>query len=86
MEKVVIIGVLLVNRTSTASKFQEVITKHGCSIKTRIGLHTVTTEKCSTEGVILLETTGTEQEIKELEDSIKTVPGAQVQKMIFNVE
>ena len=86
MEKITVLGVLLTNRTNTSPKFQEVITKHGCKIKTRIGLHSVTQNKCSTNGVILLEVIGDEAETAALESDIKAIPGTQIQKICFDVD
>jgi len=84
MGKTIILGILLTNRVSTSPAFQEIISKHGCSIKTRIGLHTVSDNVCSPDGVILLELYGDDEETAALEEAIKTIPGADVQKMVFN--
>lgn len=87
MEKTTILGVLLQNRTNTATTFQEVISRHGCKIKTRIGLHNVSSTSCSTDGVILLEVLGEDDEITSLIEDIKaTIPNAQVQQMTFCAE
>ena len=83
MAGVNILGVLLTGRNNSATKFQEIITAHGCSIKTRIGLHNVSEGVCSTSGVILLEILGTEEEVNLIEKAILSIEGAQVQKMIF---
>lgn len=85
MKKVTILGVLLSNRVVTSPAFQEVISKHGCNIKTRIGLHQVANDKCSTDGVILLEVIGDDNEINSLTSAIQAIQGAQVQKMSFNI-
>lgn len=86
MSKIVILGVLLANRTVTSAKFQEVVSQYGCSIKTRIGLHAVSENKCSTDGVILLELIGSDDEIASIENAIKAIPDAQVQKISFDVK
>ena len=83
MDKTTVLGVLLSHRVNSAPKFQEIITNHGCNIKTRIGLHKVSDNKCSISGVILLETIGDEKEIESLENDIRTLPDVQVQKMVF---
>lgn len=83
MTKISILGVLLTSRNNTASKFQEVITKHGCKIKTRIGLHNVSDGVCSPNGIILLEVLGEDTDVNELEQDILAIEGAQVQKMTF---
>lgn len=50
-----ILGIKLSERNKDAILFQEILTKHGCNIKTRIGLHQGTEDCCSNNGIILLE-------------------------------
>lgn len=83
MDKTIVIGVLLNNRQNQALKFQEIITNHGCQIKTRIGLHHADENKCPVGGVILLDLIGADEEINALENDIKSLPGVQVQRMEF---
>jgi len=83
MEKTTVFGVLLGKRINTAPKFQEIITKHGCIINTRIGLHHATRNTCPMGGVILLDLIGEDPEIQALEDDLKTLPDIQIQKMAF---
>lgn len=83
MDKTVVLGVLLSHRKDQASKFQEIVTGNGCKIKTRVGLHHADVNNCPISGVILLDIIGTDEEIKALEDDIKTLSGVQVQKMEF---
>ena len=61
-----IIGVALENRIEEAVKFQEVLTKYGCTIRTRIGLHNVGEYKCINFGIILLEVTDKINEIYDV--------------------
>ena len=84
MDRTVILGIKLAHRTNTSTLFQEVITRHGCNIKTRIGLHQVSENKCSPDGVILLEILGEDDEVESLENEIRAIPHAEVQKMVFN--
>jgi hypothetical protein len=86
MEKVTILGILLANRTKSSPCFQEVISQHGCNIKTRIGLHSVADNRCSIDGVILLEIIGTDEEVESIIKDIKAIPDADVQKMVFNIK
>ncbi len=58
-----IIGICLKNRTQQAARLQEILTRYGCSIKTRIGLHDVAEGQCAAGGVILLEVINKEEEI-----------------------
>lgn len=55
-----IIGVNLTDRAESSIEFQEIITKFGCSIRTRIGLHPTEQGVCLNRGIVLLETLGEE--------------------------
>ncbi len=50
-----IIGVNLTNRAECSTEFQQILTKYGCSIRTRIGLHHSKENECSNNGIVLLE-------------------------------
>lgn len=78
-----ILGVYIKNRTKDAAKIQGILTKYGCSIKTRLGLHEVTEDHCSTNGIILLELTGALDECIKLENEILALDGVDVKKMVF---
>lgn len=77
-----IIGVKLGNRTNLAIDFQKILTEFGCYIKTRLGLHDVADNKCSPNGVILLEVINDEEAIK-LENELKKLSDTVVQTMKF---
>lgn len=62
-----IIGIALENRMDEAVKFQEILTKYGCTIRTRIGLHNIGEYKCVNHGIILLEVT---DKINEIYDTL----------------
>ncbi len=79
-----ILGVLITDRKQEAGEVQKVLTQHGCSIKTRLGLHEVTQEQSSKEGLIILELIGDVTEMGKLEESLEKIPGTQTKKMIFN--
>jgi len=78
-----ILGVLITDRKKEAGKVQNVLTKYGCSIKTRLGLHEATDDVCSTSGLLLLELTGDVSEMDKLENELVATEGTQTQKMIF---
>jgi len=84
MDKTVILGVKLNHRMTTATAFQKVVSDWGCNIKTRIGIHNAENGKCSPTGVILLDVIGTDQEIMDIENSLKNIPDIEIQKMVFN--
>jgi transposase len=78
-----ILGILISERTKAATKVQEILTRYGCSIKTRLGLHEATDDICSPSGLILLELTGEEAEMDKLEKELINVNGVHVRKMEF---
>ncbi len=50
-----IIGIPVPDRANEAPLLQELLTKYGCYIQTRIGLHPLGTYQCRNDGVILIE-------------------------------
>jgi len=83
MSNTTILGIRLDKRTQNAIYLQEILSHHGCIIKSRIGLHEVDKNRCSTSGIILLELIGTTKENNALEKAIKDIKGAKLQKMTF---
>jgi hypothetical protein len=84
MEKEIrILGVLITNRVKEAGKVQGILTKFGCSIKTRLGLHEISTDLCSPCGLILLELLGDTTEMDKLEQELEALAGVQLKKMVF---
>jgi hypothetical protein len=77
-----IIGVRLNNRLTDVKPMQALLTKFGCSIKTRLGLHDIH-EDDPNSGIIILELRGDPQEFVKLEFELKKLTGAEVQKMVF---
>ncbi len=72
MHKSILI-VMLEQRRETAQELQGILSEAGCFIKTRLGLHE-TGENCADYGTVILELTGTPQEIKSLEERIGKIP------------
>ncbi|HSA06730.1 MAG TPA: hypothetical protein P5556_06090 [Candidatus Gastranaerophilales bacterium] len=83
MTDTIILGVLLRKRVKSSESFQEILSKHGCIIKTRIGIHKASDNVCSPDGVILLDVIGSDADITALENDIKAIDGAEIQKMVF---
>lgn len=84
MAKKTVLGVQISNRVTSVPAVQKVLTKYGCNIKTRLGLHEVDQDSCSTAGLLILETFGQQKQIKEFEEALKAVKGVVVKKMVFN--
>jgi len=83
MTEIRILGLHVTDRVKEALKVQDTLTKFGCSIKTRLGLHEVNEDFCSTNGLILLELTGDKIEMDKLETELLKIEGLVVKKMIF---
>lgn len=77
-----IIGIRLDNRANTAIDFQKTLTQFGCIIKTRLGLHDVSDNKCAPNGIILLEVIDDTEAIEFIKELAK-IPGAEIQTMKF---
>lgn len=79
----IIIGLKLSNRVETAVELQKILSKYGCSINTRIGLHTIKGGFCSPDGIILLEVID-DKILKALESELLTIDHIELQHMVFN--
>jgi hypothetical protein len=79
-----IMGIQVGNRENEALKVQELLTKNGCIIKTRLGLHESSEALCSITGLIILEfLPDKEDEIGALEKELSTLNTVVVKKMVF---
>lgn len=58
-----IIGISINNRNNDSIKLQEILTKYGCLIKTRIGLHDMGEYQCLNYGIVLIEVVDKRNEI-----------------------
>ena len=83
MKEIVILGIHITNRTKDVVLVQDILTKFGCSIKTRIGLHDADEENKNSDGIILLELLGDKEEMLKLENALRNIESLKVQKMIF---
>jgi len=84
LKKHVIIGIHITDRMQNATAVQKVFTDHGCSIRTRLGLHDTGEGFCSPSGVLLLEFVGDDDELKAMESKLEAIEGIEVQTMIFD--
>jgi len=85
MNEVRVLGILIPDRIKEAPAVQNLLTKYGCSIKTRIGLHEASDTMCAVNGLILLELTGPQAEWAKLEKELNAINGVKVQKMSFEL-
>ena len=79
-----IMGIQVGNREHEALKVQELLTKYGCNIKTRLGLHESSDAQCSTSGLIILEfLPDKDAEILQLQKDLAALDTVVVKQMIF---
>ena len=83
MATITIFGLYVSDRVKNTGEIQKVLTEYGCNIKTRLGLHEVSDNICSTNGVILLEMFGDDSIILEAEKRLLAIDGCQLQKIVF---
>jgi hypothetical protein len=57
------------------------LTKHGCKIKTRLGLHEASEDSCEERGLILLQLDSDSEGVKQLERELDDVEGVKVKYM-----
>lgn len=81
MKEIRVLGVYVADRLTEAGEVQRLLTKYGCNIKTRLGLHEVDDNHCSINGFILLELCGDPEKWDELESALRAVAGIKVEKM-----
>jgi len=81
----IILGVQVTNRLKNVADVQKVLSEYGCNIKTRLGLHDVNENYCSTTGLLLMETYGDEKSILEMETKLRAIDGLVIQKMTFEM-
>lgn len=81
----IIMGIEIKDRNEDAVSVQELLTKHGCIIKTRLGLHENAQEGfCSSAGLIILEfLKGHQDEVEELESHLLNLKSVSVRRMEF---
>ncbi len=79
MDNHIIVGIHIVDREAHAPKVQEVFTKYGMQIKTRLGLHD---DVCPSNGLILLEMADTPETCQMIE-AIGAIEGVDCKTMQF---
>jgi hypothetical protein len=83
MHKHYILGVHVTDRLRDAASVQRLLTEHGGSIKTRLGLHDLETGTPGPQGLMLLELRDGET-CTALSTQLKKIAGVDVQQMVFD--
>lgn len=71
-------------RIETATQVQDVLTKYGCYIRVRLGLHEAAIDSCSPSGLILLQLCGSFDELQTLEQELTAIPNVKVKYMTLD--
>ena len=86
MKETWILGINITDRMKEVNSVQSVLTKFGCSIRTRLGLNKNDSGLCPGCGLIILELHGDSNEYYKLENELLKIEGIEVKKMIFKQE
>lgn len=77
-----IMAIKVIPRNSLAPKVQEILTRYGCIIHTRLGIHEASADKCSASGLILLSLLSeSTDEIDKLYKELSELDGVKVKMM-----
>lgn len=77
-----IFGVQVSHRTESVPAVQAVLTKYGCNIRTRLGLHDADSTSCSPSGLLLVDVFGPETE--DFYAELSALKGVDLQRMDFD--
>ncbi|HEX2959054.1 MAG TPA: hypothetical protein VHO70_19620 [Chitinispirillaceae bacterium] len=78
-----IVGIHITDRLQNVPAFQTLLSEYGCCIKTRLGLHDVSDNYCSQNGLVLIELVGDDAKRDEFVISLRKINGIDVQVMVF---
>lgn len=70
-----IIAMRIEQRVQTATEVQEVLTKFGCNIKTRLGLHETGADFCANDGLVILQLCGETAELNQVLEALNQLKG-----------
>lgn len=83
MKPLKVMVILITDRIKEAGKTQKVLTEFGHIIKSRMGFHEVSAEKCSRVGVVTLYLIGEITEQQNLETALQQIEGIQFKSIEF---
>lgn len=76
-----IFGVHVTDRVKNVPAVQAVLTKYGCSIHVRLGIHDADGSSCSPNGLLLLDVVG--PDVEDLYRELHAIEGVGIQRMDF---
>ncbi len=78
-----IVAIHVTNRLKQAGSVQEILTRYGKNIKTRIGLHEADGRRASPNGLILLEFVAARKRLEAMQAELNAIAGVESQTVIF---
>ena len=79
-----VIGLRVDHRRANAAGLQETLTRYGCNIRLRVGLHAADEGRCADDGVIVLQVNGGRDEADRLMAALEATPGVTAKLMDLN--
>jgi hypothetical protein len=79
-----VVAFKLDKRVENAAKVQDVLTKHGCAIKARLGLHETSKDYCANYGIIILQCCGACADIEALVGDLNGIEGVCAKSMCLD--
>lgn len=76
-----IFGIHVSSRVENVPAMQAILTKYGCNIRTRLGIHDADSTSCSPSGLVLVDVFG--PEIEDFYRELRAQKGLDVQRMDF---
>jgi hypothetical protein len=76
-----IFGVHISKRVESVPAVQAVLTKYGCNIRTRLGIHDADSTSCSPSGLLVVDVFGAE--VEDFYKELQAVEGVDLQRMDF---
>jgi hypothetical protein len=78
-----IFGIHVINRPENVPPVQATLTKFGCNIRTRLGIHDATETTCSPSGLILVDAFGDDETVEAFYAELATLKGVELKRMDF---
>ncbi|HPD89592.1 MAG TPA: hypothetical protein PLU75_09010 [Oscillospiraceae bacterium] len=75
MSSYYVIGIRMDNRVGNSLSLQQALTRNGCKIKARLGLHEASEDVCARDGLIVLQPCGEKEEVERLVRELNRLDG-----------
>lgn len=79
-----VLGIKIIDRIKEAGLTQEILSRYGSVITTRLGFHEVTDSVCSREAYIILHLKDDRDEVLRLQKELEPLGGIVIREMVFS--